>query len=154
MTWAQTYYNAITGSNISGYIYWIGTQGGNTNEKLVQVSGETYQVSKRLWALAQYSRTVRPGAVRVGTSGGSFKTTAFKNVDGSVAVNVLNTGTGAATLSVGVTGFTPINGTSYLTDGSNDFKASTLTVGADGTVGGSVPARAFLSFVLVPAKAL
>ncbi|CAG8975706.1 hypothetical protein HYALB_00009113, partial [Hymenoscyphus albidus] len=150
MTWAQTYYNAIVNANVSAYIYWIGTQGGNTNEKLVQVSGNDYQVSKRLWALAQYSRTVRPGAVRVGTTGGSFRTTAFRNRDGSVAVNMLNTGGSAASLTVGVTGFSTGNATSYLTDSSNDFKASSLSVASDGTVSGSVPARAFLSFVLVP----
>jgi hypothetical protein len=72
LTWAQTVYTGIVNSNLSAYIYWVGTQGGNTNEKLVQADATSYTVSKRLWALAQYSRTVRPGAVRVGTSGGSF----------------------------------------------------------------------------------
>ncbi|KAG9235253.1 glycoside hydrolase family 30 protein [Amylocarpus encephaloides] len=148
MTWATTIYNGIVSSNLSAYIYWIGTQGGNTNEKLVQADANGYTVSKRLWAFAQYSRTVRPGAVRVGTSGGNFRTTAFKNVDGSVAVNILNTGSGAATLQIAVTGFMPGKATAWLTNESNDFTAQTVVVAADGSVGGSVPARSMLSFVL------
>jgi O-glycosyl hydrolase len=150
LTWAQTVYTGIVNSNLSAYIYWVGTQGGNTNEKLVQADATSYTVSKRLWALAQYSRTVRPGAVRVGTSGGNFKTTAFRNVDGSVAVNVINTGTSAAALTVAVTGFVPANATSWLTDSKNDFTGTALTVAKDGSVGGSVPARAMVSFVLAP----
>lgn len=147
MTWANTFYTAITNANVSAYIYWIGTQGGGTNEKLIQADATSYTVSKRLWALAQYARTVRPGAVRLGTTGGSFKTTAFKNVDGSVAVNIINTGTSAASVSVEVTGWKAADAVGWLTNDKNDMTKTDVTV-ADGVVTGSIPGRAMFSFVL------
>ncbi|RDL35904.1 (Trans)glycosidase [Venustampulla echinocandica] len=155
MTWASNIYNAITRANVSAYLAWEGVQAPNpnTNEKLIKCDASNYEVSKRLWAFAQYSRTVRPGAVRLGTSGGNFQTTAFQNVDGSVAVNIINTGGSAATVSVGVTGLVPASAVSWLTDNSHDFTSTTLTVATDGSVSGSVPARAMVSFVLAAAAA-
>ncbi|KAF4622807.1 hypothetical protein G7Y89_g14218 [Cudoniella acicularis] len=147
MTWANNIYSAITGANVSGYIGWVATQGGSTNEKMIQTDANGYTVSKRLWAFAQYSRTVRPNAIRLGTTGGSFKTTAFKNEDGSIAVNIINTGSSAASVSIAVTGFTVTAATAWLTDTKNDMTAQTVTV-ADGGVEGSIPARAMVSFVL------
>ncbi|KAK6203946.1 hypothetical protein LQW54_008639 [Pestalotiopsis sp. IQ-011] len=102
---------------------------------------------RRLRAFAQYSRTVRPGAVRVGTSdgGSGLKTTAFANQDGRIAVNVVNTGSASAALSIA-----GVNGTSiqaWVTDNTRDMEASPATVEA-GTVTGSVPARGMVSFVV------
>lgn len=91
-TWANTVFNGIVNSNLSAYIFWEGVQdratNNNNNEKLILVDGQSYTVSKRLWAFAQF-RIVRPGAVRVGAAGGSgIKSGAFVNGDGSVAVVV------------------------------------------------------------------
>jgi hypothetical protein len=86
--------------------------------------------------------------VRVGTSGGSFKTTAFTNVDGSIAVNIINTGTSAASVSVAVTGLSATAATAWLTDSAHDMTSQDATIGSDGSVSGSVPARAMVSFVI------
>jgi O-glycosyl hydrolase len=148
--WANNIYTGLTAGNVSAYLWWVGTQAGatnnNNNEKLILVNGQDYQVSKRLWAYAQYSRTARPGAVRVGASGGSgLRTTAFVNVDGKVAVNVINTGTGAASVSI-----SGVNGTSvqaWLTDNTHDMNLTAASI-ASGTVSGSVPGRGMVSFVV------
>jgi hypothetical protein len=91
-TWANTVFNGVVNSNLSAYIFWEGVQdratNNNNNEKLILVDGQSYTVSKRLWAFAQF-RVVRPGAVRVGAAGGSnLKSAGFVNKDGSVAVVV------------------------------------------------------------------
>lgn len=150
LTWANNIYTAIVNANVSGYVAWEGVQGGSTNEKLIQINsaGTDYQTSKRLWAFAHYSRTVLPGAVRVGTSGGSFKTTAFKNVDGSVAVNIINTGTSATSVSVAITGLNATAANAWITDNTHDMPTQAVTVGTDGSVSGSIPARAMVSFVI------
>jgi hypothetical protein len=105
-------------------------------------------VSKRFWAFAQYSRTIRPKAVRVGISGGSnLRSTAFVNADGSIAVNIINSGTGAVMLSVAGTKATAAKG--WKTDTSNDMTEIALAVGTDGTVSGvSVPGRGLTSIVI------
>lgn len=150
-TWANNIYTGLTTGNVSAYLWWVGTQdrstNNNNNEKLILVDGQTYTVSKRLWAFAQYSRTARPGAVRVGTSasGSGLKTTAFLNEDGRIAVNVINTGAASAALSIA-----GVNGTSVLawaTDNTRDMEASPATIEA-GTVTGSVPGRGMVSFVV------
>ena len=148
LTWAQNIYTAVVNANCSGYLAWVGTQGGGTNEKLILINGQDVTVSKRLWAFANWSRFVRPGAVRVQTSGGSLRTSAFQNVDGSVAVQVINTGGSAATVNIAVTGLTGTNVTAWLTDNTHDLSTTPATIAVDGTVSGSVPTRAMVSFVI------
>ncbi|KAG4442340.1 hypothetical protein IFR05_002191 [Cadophora sp. M221] len=152
MRWASLIHSAVVNANCSAYLYWIGVQSGSTNSKLISVSGSTYSVSKRLWAFAQFARGARPGAVRVGTSGGSFSTSAYLNVDGSLSVLVLNTGSSASAVSIGTKGFntgTKTKATAWVTDNTRDY--ATLDVGwAGGIMNGTVPSRAMVSFVLSP----
>jgi O-glycosyl hydrolase len=154
-TWANTVFDGIVSSNLSAYIFWEGVQdratNNNPNEKLILVDGQTYDVSKRLWAFAQF-RVVRPGAVRIGASGGSnLKSGAFLNKDGSVAVVLINSGTAAQT--VGVAGTTLKNPTvqAWVTDNTHSMSAVAVTVGSDGTASASVPGRGMMSFLFKPA---
>ncbi|GAA3036023.1 glycoside hydrolase family 30 beta sandwich domain-containing protein [Streptosporangium longisporum] len=118
-TVAQAIHQALTVGNVSGYLFWLGGSSGATRA-LIQIdpAARTYRVSKRLWAMAAYSRFIRPGAVRLGTSTGnsSLKVSAFLNSDGSKVVEVLNTGTSAVTWD-GLQGGT----TAYVTDNSNSL---------------------------------
>lgn len=153
MTWANNIYSALTSANLSGYLFWEGIQhvniNGRVNEKLIQVNPDnTYNVSKRLWAFGQFARFVKFNALRVAVQGGNgnLKTSAFKNVDGSVAVQVLNFGSGAATVSVkGVPG-TAV--TAWLTDNTHDLDTTPAQIATDGVVTGSVPGRAMVTFVI------
>jgi hypothetical protein len=65
LAWANNVYGAVVNNGISGYVYWEGVQwpNPNTNEKLIKVdnSTNTWEVSRRLWALANWSRYVRSG---------------------------------------------------------------------------------------------
>ncbi|KAI1173946.1 glycoside hydrolase family 30 protein [Nemania sp. FL0916] len=154
LTWANNIFSAVTATQVSGYLYWEGVQwpSPNTNEKMIKVDQQSpynIEVSKRLWAFAQFSRFVRPGAVRVATSGGSgVKSTAFRNVDGSIAVVVISTGGSASNVSVKVSGATqvPTQATAWVTDASHDCAQTTVTVGTDGTLTGSVAARSVTTY--------
>jgi glucosylceramidase len=77
-----------------------------------------------MWALAAYSRFIRPGAVRLGASAAdpALKVSAFRNPDGSAVIEALNTGTTALTWK-GVRG----QATSYLTDGANSLTPRPVT---------------------------
>jgi len=105
--------------------------------------------SKRLWAMAQWSRFVRPGAVRVGASGGpsGSKVSAFKNTDGKIAVQVI-AGTSAQTVTVKVSGLVAKKGSAWVTDNTRDLSVLTSTLASDGTISASVPARAMVTFLL------
>lgn len=71
----------------------------------VEVSSKTYKVSTRrthYYQIAHASKVVKPGAVRIGTSGftkAGVSTMAFRNPDGSFAVLALNEGTTPTTVS-------------------------------------------------------
>ncbi|GAW22300.1 hypothetical protein ANO14919_118360 [Xylariales sp. No.14919] len=154
-TWANNIYNAVTGTQVSGYLYWEGVQwpSPNTNEKMVKVDQQSpynIEVSKRLWAFANWSRFVRPGAVRVATSGGSgVKSAAFKNVDGSIAIVVISTGGSASNVSVKVSGAdtgTITQATAWVTDASHDCAQTTVSLATDGTLSGSVAARSITTY--------
>lgn len=54
MTWANNIYQAIVNANCSAYLYWVGVQGGDTNSKMVRISNNAVQPSKRLWAFGQW----------------------------------------------------------------------------------------------------
>ncbi len=157
LTWANHIHDGLTLGNVNAYLWWVATQdkatNGNNNEKLILVDNDTYEVSKRFWAFAQFSRHIRPGAVRVDVSGGSadLRTTAFVNaVDGSVVLVVINNGSGAAPLSL--SGVKAKSATAWLTDETHDMDLTTVTIGTDGAVSGvSVPGRAMLSIVISPA---
>jgi O-glycosyl hydrolase len=157
LLWANKIYDAIVKANASAYLYWVGVQGGATNSKLIRISDDKKSVipSKRLWAFANWSRHVRPGAVRVATSGGpsGAKVSAFKNVDGRVSVQVIQGGTASATVSVKVAGLVATAAKAWLTDNTHDCSEQTVTVGADGSVSASVPGRSMVTFVLEPATA-
>ncbi|KAF2756722.1 glycoside hydrolase [Pseudovirgaria hyperparasitica] len=150
-TWANTVYDALTKASLSAYLYWECIQdtatNNNNNEKLVLIDGESFEVSKRLWAFAQFSRTVRPGAVRIGASGGELKVTAFQNIDGQVAVNIINPGVLSAAINIAFDGFVPTTGNAWLTDNSRDMVDIRILV-LNGMAYGAVPPKAMVSFLL------
>ncbi|WP_413809752.1 glycoside hydrolase family 30 protein [Streptomyces sp. OE57] len=90
---AEAIHTTLADAGASGYVYWFGASVGATRG-LIQLDGPDYHVSKRLWALAAYSRFIRPGAVRVAADSGAdgVKTTAFRNRDGRRVLEILNTG--------------------------------------------------------------
>ncbi|KAI0199607.1 glycoside hydrolase family 30 protein [Astrocystis sublimbata] len=153
-TWANNIYNAVTGTQVSGYLYWEGIQwpSPNTNEKMIKVDQQSpynIEVSKRLWAFANWSRFVRPGAVRVATSGGQgVKSTAFQNVDGSIAVVVISNGGSASNVAIKVNGAAAVatRATAWVTDASHDCAETTVSVADDGTLSGSVAARSITTY--------
>ncbi|KAM7195323.1 glycoside hydrolase family 30 protein [Naviculisporaceae sp. PSN 640] len=161
-TWANNIYTAIVNGNASAYLYWVGVQAGNTNSHMVHIDTAKGKVeaSKRLWALGQWSRFVRPGAVRVstgvsgGAGGGSLKTAGFRNVDGSVAVVVINSGGGAVKVGVkiGGTGASEMGSVkAWVTDNSNSIGAMEATFEA-GVGSVNVPGRSMVSVVLYPGE--
>ncbi|KAF2841741.1 glycoside hydrolase family 30 protein [Patellaria atrata CBS 101060] len=153
LTWANNIHQAIVNSNCSAYLYWIGTQTGVTNSKLLNIDKGNVVPSKRLWAFGNWSRFVRPGATRVQVSGApnGVRSGAFKNVDGTVAVQFINGGGSAANVNVKVNGMTVGSVTAWITNNSNDLAVHPTTFSA-GTASGSIPARSMVTFHISPAQ--
>lgn len=106
----------------------------------------------RLWAMAQFSRFVKLGAVRIEASSRSevLHMSAFQNPDGTVAIQAINNARVDTQVSVSIGGC----GTSapsvqpYLTNSDHDLTSLKEIAIKDDTFVGHVPARAMASWVI------
>jgi glucuronoarabinoxylan endo-1,4-beta-xylanase len=150
-TIAKAVHTALTTGNANGYVYWYGASVGTTRG-LIQMDGDGYHVSKRLWALANYSRFIRPNATRVGatTSNGNVLLSAFRNTDGSLAVVALNTGSTADTISYTVKNSAATTAVPYLTNTTGSTTAQSPVRLTGGTFTATVPARSLITYRITP----
>ena len=156
LTWAQHIYQGLTGANLNAFLYWWGSttpSSNGDNEGLVEINGSTVTPSGRLWAFANYSRYIHPGAVRIAatSSNSGVDISAFKNTDGTVAIVALNTGTSADPITYSLSGTGTPNGatvTPWLTNSSNNVAAQSPLSVSGGAFTASVPARSLVTYVV------
>lgn len=91
---AGTIHDDLTVPNVTSWQYWIAVSKYQYRDGLIYVDPLDRRVTpaKRLWVLGNYARFVRPGFVRLETSGGEpLQVTAFRSADGArwvvVAIN-------------------------------------------------------------------
>jgi O-glycosyl hydrolase len=149
---AENIHQAFADAGAHAYVYWVGTSLGATRAFIqIATSGDGYRVSKRLWAFAAYSRFIRPAAHRVPVqvADAGVKVTAFRNADGSMVVELLNTNTAAVATSFATD--TAIHRQQvYLTDETHSVSqvaAAHLFRGTH-TVPVQLPARSLTTLVL------
>jgi glucuronoarabinoxylan endo-1,4-beta-xylanase len=150
ITWAQRIHTGLTGANLNAFLYWWGISATSHDSSLIGLSGSTLTPSKRYYALASYSRFIRPGAVRIAASSpdGNLKASAYQNPDGSTVIVVLNTATTATTTDYTLTNTGPSNSTvtPFLTNGTNNIAAQPTTPLANGTFHTTIPARSLVTY--------
>jgi len=143
---------AFVRSNCSAFLHWIGAENSTGNSMLVKIDGDSVEPSKRLWAFAQFSRFVKPGAVRIGASSSNelLHVSAFENENGIVAIQVVNNGHVDYSVALSVHGASPNAESvkSWLTNEDNDLNVLEKIVVNGGSFSGTVPARSMVSFVV------
>jgi glucuronoarabinoxylan endo-1,4-beta-xylanase len=150
MTLAQSINDTLTLGNADAYIYFFGASTGATGA-LMQLNGTTFNVSDRLWAMAAYSRYIRPGAFRVSASSDNpaLEITAFRNRDGSKVLEIINTAATAQSLSLRLgpqlAGSHPV---SYLTDNTHTVAREDLASLHGGNLGVALAPRSLTTVVL------
>ncbi len=151
--WANNLWSALTQANVNAFLYWWFAENNasnSDNEGLINVNGSTYTVSARLWAFANYSRFIRPGAVRIGdiTNDATLETSAFRNRDGSTVVVVLNTGTSDTSTTFALSHAGGDVAVPYLTNGTNNTARQTALRVHHGTFSATIPARSLVTYVI------
>jgi O-glycosyl hydrolase len=151
--WAQDIYKGLTGADLGAFLYLWGasmTSLTGPNTGLVYVKGNTVAASGRLWAFAGYSRFVRPGAVRIGTttSAAGLEVSAFRNSDGSIAVVVLNSAHSPEVATFSLRGLTAANVTPYLTDNSQDLSPQAPVALRNSAFSATLPPRSLVSYYI------
>jgi len=155
-SWAQRIYQGLTSADLSAFFYWWGTSTptyNGDNESLVQINGSTVVPSGRLWAFANFSRFVRPDAVRIAasTDTSSLEITAFKNADGSLTLVALNSATSPVTADLSLSGTGTPNGVSaqpYVTDAASSMAKQAGIKVQNAAFSASVPARSVVTYEL------
>jgi glucuronoarabinoxylan endo-1,4-beta-xylanase len=112
--------------------------------------GSTSSPPKRVYAMGNFSKFVRPGYVRVGISGApsSVQIVAFYNSDGTVAIVALNSSSSAVAASFFVSGACwPTTVTPYVTSANSNLAAGTAIPVSGGRFSGSLEAQSVTTFV-------
>jgi O-glycosyl hydrolase len=151
--WAQNIYTGLTAADLNAFLYWWGSttpaENGD-NEGLIEIDGNSVATSGRLWAFANYSRFVRPGAVRIGSSSadGNLEVTAFRNLDGSLAVVVLNTASTAQTARFSLRDARGSDATPSLTDASEDVASQPPIPVRGDAFTATLPPRSLVTYLI------
>jgi len=147
LTWAQNIQHTFAVSNVTGFIYWWGAANATDNEALIFINGTSeVKPTKRLWAHAHFgSRFIRRGARRVGatTTSANLNVTAFANTDGTTAVQVINNGASAETVTL--QGLAAKKVGTFLTNQAHNLTEGTVAV-TGGEASAEVPGKSLLSF--------
>jgi glucuronoarabinoxylan endo-1,4-beta-xylanase len=151
LSWAQNIHNGLANANLNAFLYWWGISSfSDGNSALAFISNNSLTATKRFYAFANYSRFIRPGAMRIGATSGdtNLKVTAFKNIDGSVAVAVLNTGQSSISTSYAIAnaGVTTGTATPYLTNNGSSTSAQAPISVSGGAFSATVPARSLVTY--------
>src|SRR6185503_12319294 len=116
--------------------------------------GNATSPPKRVYAMGNFSKFVRPGYVRVGITGApsSVQIVPFVNpADGTLAIVALNSGTSAQQISFFVAGSAwPSTVTPYVTSASSNLAAGLAASASGARFTGSLAAQSVTTFVGKP----
>jgi glucuronoarabinoxylan endo-1,4-beta-xylanase len=126
---AKTIHNDLTKANLNAWHYWWLYAGGSSG--LFDTNTNVW--TKRFWIMGNFSRFVRPGFMRVTTSGNppsGVLVTAYTNQsDGTVAIVAINPNGSAAQLPLFISGVVPCSITPWVTsDAGNLVSGTAITV--------------------------
>ena len=149
---ATTIHNDLTKANLNAWhIWWLYNASGNGG-CLYDTSTKAW--TKRLWVLGNYARFVRPGYMRVSTSGtvpSGVLVSAYQNpADGTVVVVAINSNTAATPLSLYVSGAVPCSITPWVTSATDSLAAKSAITVSNARFSATLDAQSVTSFVGKP----
>jgi glucuronoarabinoxylan endo-1,4-beta-xylanase len=104
--------------------------------------------------MGNYSRFIRPGYMRVSTSGtvpSGVMLTAYKNpADGTVVVVAINNNTSSTPLSLYISGVVPCTITPWVTSATDDLAAKTPITVSNARFSATLDAQSVTTFVGKP----
>jgi glucuronoarabinoxylan endo-1,4-beta-xylanase len=149
---ATTLHNDLTKPNLNAWhIWWLYNTGSNGGY-LYNTGSKVW--AKRLWVLGNYSRFVRPGYMRVSTSGtapSGVLVSAYRNVeDGTVVVVAINSNTSATPLSLYISGAVPCSMTPWVTSASDNLASKSAITVSNARFSATLDPQSVTSFVGKP----
>ena len=147
ITVARWIHDALTNANASAWHYWWLIGHNLDNEGLINKDGS---IPKRLYTFGNFSKFIRPGMVRIGTTGGqaNVSSSAYKDpVSGAYAIVMINANFGAFTQRVDFSGAASALATPQLTDASNNLAAQASLDSSSGAVTVNLPGQSVVTLI-------
>jgi glucuronoarabinoxylan endo-1,4-beta-xylanase len=151
--WAAKINAYLTQPEVNAWSYWWFVTEKASGEALVNldVPASRFLVNKRMWAMGNYSRFIRPGWQRIGTTVPASKTTlasAFKDAaTGQVAVVVVNNTGAEQAIDLRLNGFAAGGLVPYTTSATQDLAAGPELDTSSGTLATTLAPRSVTTFV-------
>ncbi len=143
---ARGIYAGVTAGGVNGWHYWW-------TQSFLD-GGSATNPPKRVWAMGNFSKFVRPGYVRVGLSGAPSAVQIVPFVspfDGTTVIVALNSGSSAQQVSFFVAGAGwPASVTPYVTSSSSNLTAGTPIAVSDARFSAPLGAQSITTFVGKP----
>jgi glucuronoarabinoxylan endo-1,4-beta-xylanase len=142
----------LTVANLNAWhLWWVYNASGNGG-CLYDTSTNTW--TKRLWVMGNYARFVRPGYMRVSTSGtvpSGVLLTAYTNpADGTVAVVAVNNNASATPLSLFISGAVPCTMTPWVTSATDSLVSKSAITVSNARLTATLDATSVTTFVGKP----
>ncbi len=146
---ATTLHNDMTKANLNAWhIWWLYNAKGNGG-CLYDTTNNVW--TKRLWVLGNYARFVRPGFVRVSTSGtvpAKVFVSAYQNpTDGTLVVVAINTNNATTPVSFYVSGAVPCSFTPWVTSAADNLASKDPVTVSNARFSATLAAQSVTSFV-------
>jgi glucuronoarabinoxylan endo-1,4-beta-xylanase len=146
-----TMHNDLTKANVNAWHYWW-LYCSNNSGCLYDTGTKVW--AKRLWAMGNYARFVRPGWKRVGTSGtmpsGVLVSAYIEPTSNALAIVAINSGTAASNVSFYISGSAPCSLTPYETSASKNLVAGTSVTVASSRISVTLSPQSVTTFVGKP----
>jgi glucuronoarabinoxylan endo-1,4-beta-xylanase len=146
---AEAIHSDLTTRNLNAWHLWWLYEGGNSGGCLYDTGSKVW--TKRLWVMGNYSRFVRPGYNRVGTSGtapsGVLVSAYTDPSTNALSIVAINKNTSSTNVSFYISGGAPCSLTPYESSASNSLgKLADVTVSAS-RVSVTLAAQSVTTFV-------
>jgi glucuronoarabinoxylan endo-1,4-beta-xylanase len=144
--WAQRIYLFMIQAQVNAYHFWWLIPGNPDNEGLTDTNGVP---ARRMYALGNYSRFVRPGYYRIDVVNNAFtQVSAYKDPNsGNFAIVAINSGFNPVTQTFNLTNFTAAFVTPWITSGTLSLSNEPAVSITNASFSYTLPALSVVTFV-------
>ncbi len=146
--WAGRIHQFLTVAQVNAWHFWWLIDGSSgSNQGLTDTSGNP---AKRMYALGQFSRFVRPDFYRIGvvSNTGPLQISAYKNAtNGGVVIVAINASTNNVAQTFNLSGFGVTTVTPWLTSASASLASQSAVAVAGSSFSNTIPSMSIVTFV-------
>jgi O-glycosyl hydrolase len=149
---AKVIHNDLVNANASAWHWWLAITPYNYKDGLIYIDKNktdgSYQPAKMLWAMGNFSRFVRPGAVRVHTTlsqdNNGLLASAYRNTDGQLVMVIINSNPESQTVATTLASGKLTSLTTYTTSATADLSRSRIAASANSL---TIPGKSVVTLV-------